>query len=100
MSIAGYAEGIRDGIFEGEGVRKGLDIILSESGRLRDLVSEMTLLAKLDSEEDIYQAEDTDLEEPAERGGGAGQSATGGKEAVATSDSLRGPWGDGKSGPG
>ncbi|WP_339310288.1 HAMP domain-containing sensor histidine kinase [Paenibacillus sp. FSL M7-0896] len=63
MSIAGYAEGIRDGIFEGEGVRKGLDIILSESGRLRDLVSEMTLLAKLDSEEDIYQAEDTDLEE-------------------------------------
>lgn len=63
MSIAGYAEGIRDGVFEGEGVRKGLDIILSESGRLRDLVSEMTLLAKLDSEEDIYQAEDTDLEE-------------------------------------
>ena len=63
MSIAGYAEGIRDGVFEGESVRKGLDIILSESGRLRDLVSEMTLLAKLDSEEDIYQAEDTDLEE-------------------------------------
>ncbi|MEK4048283.1 HAMP domain-containing sensor histidine kinase [Paenibacillus sp. FSL H8-0048] len=63
MSIAGYAEGIRDGVFEGEGVRKGLDIILSESGRLRDLVSEMTLLAKLDSEEDIYQAEDTDLKE-------------------------------------
>ncbi|MEK3792797.1 HAMP domain-containing sensor histidine kinase [Paenibacillus sp. FSL R7-0204] len=63
MSISGYAEGIRDGVFEGEGVRKGLDIILSESGRLRDLVSEMTLLAKLDSEEDIYQAEDTDLEE-------------------------------------
>lgn len=63
MSIAGYAEGIKDGVFEGEGVRKGLDIILSESGRLRDLVSEMTLLAKLDSEEDIYQAADTDLEE-------------------------------------
>ncbi|MEK3715955.1 sensor histidine kinase [Paenibacillus sp. FSL R7-0333] len=63
MSIAGYAEGIRDGVFEGESVRKGLDIILGESGRLRDLVSEMTLLAKLDSEEDIYQAADTDLEE-------------------------------------
>jgi signal transduction histidine kinase len=53
MSISGYAEGIRDGIFEGEGVRKGLDIILGESGRLRDLVTEMTLLAKLDSEADI-----------------------------------------------
>lgn len=55
MSIAGYAEGIRDGVFEGEGVYKGLDIILSESDRLKNLVTEMTLLAKLDSEEDIYQ---------------------------------------------
>lgn len=55
MSIAGYAEGIRDGVFEGESVYKGLDIILSESDRLKNLVTEMTLLAKLDSEEDIYQ---------------------------------------------
>lgn len=55
MSIAGYAEGIRDGVFEGEGVYKGLDIILSESDRLKNLVTEMMLLAKLDSEEDIYQ---------------------------------------------
>ncbi|MBM7567625.1 sensor histidine kinase [Paenibacillus sacheonensis] len=54
MSIAGYAEGIRDGVFEGEGSRKGLDIILSESGRLKKIVTEMTLLAKLDSEEDIF----------------------------------------------
>ncbi|MEK5492473.1 HAMP domain-containing sensor histidine kinase [Paenibacillus sp. FSL R7-0297] len=63
MSISGYAEGIRDGIFEGEDVRRGLDIILGESGRLRDLVSEMTLLAKLDSEEDIFRAVECDLEE-------------------------------------
>ncbi|MEI2396588.1 sensor histidine kinase [Paenibacillus phytohabitans] len=63
MSISGYAEGIRDGIFEGEDVRRGLDIILGESGRLRDLVGEMTLLAKLDSEEDIFRAVDCDLEE-------------------------------------
>ncbi|MBB6675151.1 sensor histidine kinase [Cohnella nanjingensis] len=55
MSIAGYAEGIRDGVFEGESSRKGLDIILSESGRLTKIVTEMTLLAKLDSEEDIFQ---------------------------------------------
>ncbi|MBO7746291.1 HAMP domain-containing histidine kinase [Paenibacillus sp. MWE-103] len=56
MSIAGYAEGIRDGVFEGESSRKGLDVILSESGRLTKLVTEMTLLAKLDSEEDIFHA--------------------------------------------
>jgi signal transduction histidine kinase len=55
MSIAGYAEGIRDGVFEGEGVHKGLDIIISESGRLKNIVTEMTLLAKLDGEEDIFR---------------------------------------------
>lgn len=55
MSISGYAEGIRDGIFEGESVQKGLNIIMSESGRLKNLVTEMTLLAKLDSEEDIFK---------------------------------------------
>lgn len=55
MSIAGYAEGIRDGVFEGDGMRKGLDIIIGESGRLKKIVSEMTLLAKLDSEADIFR---------------------------------------------
>ncbi|HBS43246.1 MAG TPA: sensor histidine kinase, partial [Paenibacillus sp.] len=45
MSISGYAEGIKDGIFEGEGIDKGLDIIMSESSRLKNLVTEMTLLA-------------------------------------------------------
>ncbi|MEK4463664.1 MULTISPECIES: cell wall metabolism sensor histidine kinase WalK [Paenibacillus] len=55
MSISGYAEGIKDGVFEGENVVKGLDIIMSESSRLKKLVSEMTLLAKLDSEEDIFK---------------------------------------------
>ncbi len=55
MSISGYAEGIRDGVFEGEQVDKGLNIIMSESTRLKKLVTEMTLLAKLDSEENIFQ---------------------------------------------
>lgn len=63
MSISGYAEGIRDGVFEGEGVRRGLDIIMSESARLKKLVSEMTLLAKLDSEEDIYHYSSVSLME-------------------------------------
>ncbi|MDF2924587.1 MAG: histidine kinase [Paenibacillaceae bacterium] len=56
MSIAGYAEGIRDGVFEGDGLRQGLAIIIKECGRLKKLVMEMTLLAKLDSEEDIFQS--------------------------------------------
>ncbi|ANS76069.1 histidine kinase [Paenibacillus yonginensis] len=63
MSIAGYTEGIRDGVFEGEEMRKGLDIILSESGRLTRIVSEMTLLAKLDSEEDIFHPAPVRIEE-------------------------------------
>lgn len=63
MSIAGYAEGIRDGVFVGEQADKGLDIILSESGRLTKIVMEMTLLAKLDSEEIIFSPADVDLRE-------------------------------------
>jgi len=63
MSIAGYAEGIKDGVFEGEGARKGLEIIMSESGRLSKIVTEMTLLAKLDSEEDIFKAEPVTVQE-------------------------------------
>ncbi|MNP03984.1 Sensor histidine kinase CssS [compost metagenome] len=63
MSISGYAEGIRDGVFEGEGVTRGLNIILGETSRLRNLVTEMTLLAKLDSEEDIYRPAEVSLQE-------------------------------------
>lgn len=63
MSIAGYAEGIRDGVFVGEQAERGLDIILSESGRLTKIVMEMTLLAKLDSEENIFAPADVDLRE-------------------------------------
>ncbi|TMV46456.1 HAMP domain-containing histidine kinase [Paenibacillus mesophilus] len=63
MSISGYAEGIRDGIFEGESVRKGLDIIISESGRLKNIVTEMTLLAKLEGEEHIFKLAEVDIVE-------------------------------------
>lgn len=63
MSIVGYAEGIRDGVFEGDSVHKGLDVILSESGRLKKIVSEMTLLAKLDSEEDVFHPASVPLKE-------------------------------------
>ncbi|MBH0230475.1 sensor histidine kinase [Halobacillus yeomjeoni] len=61
MSIQGYAEGIRDGVFEGQSAEKGLNVIVSETERLKKIVNEMILLAKLDSSEDVYHPERTDL---------------------------------------
>ncbi|QAS53208.1 sensor histidine kinase [Halobacillus litoralis] len=63
MSIQGYAEGIRDGVFEGEAAEKGLNVMVSETERLKKIVNEMILLAKLDSSEDIYKPELTDISE-------------------------------------
>ncbi|MGE5704568.1 MAG: sensor histidine kinase [Clostridia bacterium] len=55
MSIQGYAEGIRDHVFIGEQAEQGLEVIINESKRLKGIVTEMILLAKLESEEDIFQ---------------------------------------------
>jgi signal transduction histidine kinase len=63
MSISGYAEGIRDGLFEGKQVERGLDIIVSECGRVKKLVMEMTLLAKLDSDEELFRVSPVPLAE-------------------------------------
>ncbi|CDQ18722.1 Signal transduction histidine kinase [Halobacillus karajensis] len=63
MSIQGYAEGIRDGIFEGEAAEKGLNVMVSETERLKKIVNEMILLAKLDSSEDVYNPEGTEISE-------------------------------------
>ena len=49
MTIQGYAEGIRDKVFTEEQATKGLDVIAAEVNRLKELINEMTLLAKLDS---------------------------------------------------
>ena len=57
MTIQGYAEGIRDGIFAGEESDRGLEVMVDEVARLKKIINEMILLAKLDSEEDIYQNE-------------------------------------------
>ncbi|WP_170291767.1 sensor histidine kinase [Heliobacterium mobile] len=54
MSIQGYAEGIKDGVFEGADAEKSLDIIISESRRLKGIVDEMILLSKLESLDGIY----------------------------------------------
>lgn len=50
MSIQGYAEGIKDGIFEGEDRDKGLETMVEEVKRLKVIINEMILLAKLDTE--------------------------------------------------
>ncbi|MFB1051735.1 sensor histidine kinase [Paraliobacillus sp. JSM ZJ581] len=58
MTIQGYAEGIRDGIFEEEASDRGLEVIVAEISRLKKIINEMILLAKLDSEENIYKEEE------------------------------------------
>ncbi|WP_407271979.1 sensor histidine kinase [Radiobacillus sp. PE A8.2] len=63
MTIQGYAEGIRDGVFEKEAAERGLEVVVAEIGRLKKIINEMILLAKLDSEENIYQEEQINVEE-------------------------------------
>ncbi|KQL46917.1 histidine kinase [Brevibacillus choshinensis] len=56
MSIQGYAEGIRDGIFTDKSAEQGLDVIVAETNRLKHIVTDIILLAKLESEEDLFHA--------------------------------------------
>src|SRR5699024_11909761 len=53
MTMQGYAEGIRDGIFDQEEKDKGLDVMVKEVHRLKSIINEMTILAKLDTEDTI-----------------------------------------------
>ena len=57
MTIQGYAEGIRDRIFEEKEEERGLEVIVTEVNRLKKIINEMILLAKLDTEPDVYQPE-------------------------------------------
>lgn len=50
MTIQGYAEGIKDGVFEGDERDKGLEMMVEEVKRLKIIINEMILLAKLDTE--------------------------------------------------
>ncbi|WP_112179699.1 sensor histidine kinase [Paraliobacillus zengyii] len=63
MTIQGYAEGIRDGIFVGEESDRGLGVMVDEVARLKKIINEMILLAKLDSEENIYKDEFIKIDE-------------------------------------
>ncbi|UOQ84259.1 sensor histidine kinase [Gracilibacillus salinarum] len=62
MAIQGYAEGIRDGIFEGKEADRGLQVMVDEIHRLKKIINEIILLAKLDSETDIYRPETVALQ--------------------------------------
>ncbi|WP_165921122.1 sensor histidine kinase [Paenibacillus albiflavus] len=61
MSIQGYAEGIKDGIFTGERAEIGLDVIVRECEHLKHIVTEMILLAKLESEVGIFHMEEVSV---------------------------------------
>ncbi|MFS0562504.1 HAMP domain-containing sensor histidine kinase [Terribacillus sp. 179-K 1B1 HS] len=63
MTIQGYAEGIKDGVFTGKDQEHGLEVVVSEIKRLKQLINEMILLAKLDSEEGIYKEEQIEIKE-------------------------------------
>lgn len=53
MSIQGYAEGVKDGVFENNG--EALDIIVEESKRLKGIVDELIFLSKIETQEDFYK---------------------------------------------
>ncbi|WP_042142376.1 cell wall metabolism sensor histidine kinase WalK [Paucisalibacillus sp. EB02] len=57
MTIQGYAEGIKEKVFDKQEEEKGLEVIVSEVNRLKKIINEMILLAKLESEEISYQNE-------------------------------------------
>lgn len=60
-SIQGYAEAIKDGVVEGPEVEESLDIIISESQRLKRIVEEIIYLTRLENVEDQFRLEEGDL---------------------------------------
>lgn len=62
MTIQGYAEGIKENVFDKAETEKGLEVMVSEVGRLKKIINEMTLLAKLDSEQEVYHPENTPID--------------------------------------
>ncbi|WP_067726330.1 sensor histidine kinase [Oceanobacillus damuensis] len=63
MTIQGYAEGIKDGIFDEKESEKGLDVMVTEVKRLKGIINEMILLAKLDSEPSAAEPVELDVKE-------------------------------------
>lgn len=63
MTIQGYAEGIRDHVFDEVDSEKGLEIMVTEVKRLKKIINEMILLAKLDSDQAVYTPGQVDVSE-------------------------------------
>lgn len=63
MSIIGYAEGIKDGVFRPDEVEHSLGIIVEESQRLHSLVNDMLLLSRLESEKEPHRPREFELHE-------------------------------------
>ena len=60
MSIRGYAEGIKYKVFDEEkDMNNAADIIISESERLNELVSDLLYISKMDSSDDFTKHENT-----------------------------------------
>ncbi len=55
MSIRGYAEGLRDGVFAGAEADNGLNVIIKESERLQAIVDDILFLNRLQSPREVYQ---------------------------------------------
>jgi signal transduction histidine kinase len=66
MSIQGYAEGIKDGVIEGDNLSQSLDIIIEESQRMKKLVEEIIYLTKLENTEEVFEFKETHLTKLAE----------------------------------
>lgn len=62
MTIQGYAEGIRDGVFDEKDQEKGLHVMVTEVNRLKTIINEMILLAKLDSESAVYDIKEVHIQ--------------------------------------
>lgn len=63
MSIQGYAEAIRDGVVEGPEVEASLNIIIEESQRLKEMVSSLLYLSRLDNTEEQFKLEECRVDE-------------------------------------
>ena len=48
MSIQGYAEGIKYGVFDNEKTEEAVDIIISETTRLSSMVENLLAISKMD----------------------------------------------------
>jgi signal transduction histidine kinase len=63
MSVQGYAEGIKDGIFTGTEADNGLETIIGECQRLKKLVDEVIFLSQLETMTDLFHLQPEPLNE-------------------------------------